>query len=82
MQEEFRRIQDVTQNQLNPHKRYIFKDTYTPQDLNPYKRAKQRVEKRADMIKNLQHKGTLESSLPHMHLTDAQVLPTSPPKEL
>jgi hypothetical protein len=73
LEADFRRVRETAVHQLNAQRKYMFKDTYAPADLNPYKRAKKRVEDRSTMIKNLQHKGTLASDLPNLRLTDIQV---------
>jgi hypothetical protein len=73
MAADIQKIRDTSIMQLNALKQYRMKDTYRPEDLNPYKRTKQRSENRAEMIKKLNHKGFLEEEQDPMPYTDEQV---------
>lgn len=73
MQADFKRIRENESQQINAMKRYLVRDVYSPEDLNPYKRQQQFKQTRESMVQNLKHKGTLMSSLPQLRLTDVQV---------
>jgi hypothetical protein len=59
--------------QLDAQRKYNGGNTYRPEDLNPYKRARARTENRTAGIKRLTHKGTLLSEQPKLPFSDEQV---------
>lgn len=59
--------------QLNANRRYRVKDTYKPEDLNPYKREKAKATHRAAKISKLMHKGTLFDKNDRLAYTPEQV---------
>ena len=69
MMADFTRVRGESVMQLNANRRYRVKDTYKPEDLNPYKREQERAKNRSTKISKLMHKGTLfekHDRLPYM----------------
>lgn len=58
MKADFTRVRGESVMQLNANRRYRVKDSYKPEDLNPYKREQEKAKNRATKIGKLMHKGT------------------------
>lgn len=56
---DFTRVRGESVMQLNANRRYRVKDSYKPEDLNPFKREKAKANTRATKISRLMHKGTI-----------------------